>query len=155
MQTVWLQWYGPFLATALDTYDNDILDLRGGIYMILDSKPTDKGWKRDHELLYVGMVFGQSFYERIVKHQADGGDDAWRWIMNHSKYEVTLKVASIYLEEDRRGSEDLVKDIENLLIFRTQPPANIQGKESYAGRDLRVVNTRRYSPLQEELRYPS
>jgi len=154
MEIVWLQWHGPFLATALDTYDSDILDLRAGIYMILDSKPADKGWKRDHQLLYVGIVFGQSFYERMVKHQAGGGDDAWRWIVNHSKYEATLKVASIDLQEGRREGEQLVRDIKNLLIFLLQPPANVQGKESYASRDLRVVNTRRYSPLPEELTIP-
>jgi len=154
METVWLEWHGPFLATALDTYDNNILDLSAGIYIILDSKPTHTGWKTDRELLYVGMVFGESFYERMVEHQASGGDDIWRWIMNHRKYEVTVKVASIHLEEGRRGSEQLVRDIENLLIFRLQPPGNVQGKESYAGRNLRVVNTRRYRPLRKELTIP-
>jgi hypothetical protein len=154
MEIVWLQWHGPFAVAELDTYDNNILDLRAGIYVILDSKSTQTGWKPDHELLYVGMVLGQSFYERMVKHQANGGDDAWRWIMSHHKYDTTLKVAAVYPEEGKRGSEQLVKDIENLLIFRLQPPANVQGKESYRGRDLRVVNMRRYIPLPEELRFP-
>jgi len=154
METAWLEWHGPFRVVDLDTYDSDILDLRGGVYMILDSKPTETGWKRDHVVLYVGMMLGNSFYERMVRHQVDGGDDAWRWIMRHRQFEVTTKVAAIYPEEGRRGTEQLVKDIESLLIFRLQPPANIQGKDSYGGRSLRAVNTRRYSPLPEELRFP-
>ena len=135
----------------LDTYDSDILDLRARVYVILDSKPTKTGWKRDHALFYVGMVFGNSFYERILKHQADGGDETWRWIIGRHQFEVTAKVAKLYPEEARRGSEQLVRDAENLLFFKLQPPANIQGKDSYTGRSLRIVNTRRYSPLPEEL----
>jgi hypothetical protein len=154
METVWLEWHGPFPISELDQYDNENLEARAGIYVLLDSRRVERGWSHEHPPLYVGKVYGGSFWERMLEHTAGGGDDVWRWIEEHRRQEVTIKVGIVMLEEWRNLSKELVDDIENLLIFRLQTPANVSGKESYGGRNLRVINTRRYHPLPEELRSP-
>jgi hypothetical protein len=118
--------------------------------MFLDSEQLDGGWG-NHKLLYVGMVYGRPLRGRILEHMR--GDDAWNWIERNRKGEVTAKVANVTPGEGRNLSEQLVRDIENLLIFKLNPPANLQGIMTYTGRPIRIINGRRSSPIPPELTF--
>lgn len=153
LETVWLGWHGPFIASKVTDYDNQNLDVDAGVYILLDSRRTETGWG-GYKLLYVGMVYGRTFRSRIPEHTWSGGDEAWQWIEQHHEGEVTAKVASVTPQEGRNITESLVRDIENLLLFELDPPANVQGVETYTGRELRIINEGRYLPLPREVTFP-
>lgn len=151
METVWLDWHGPFLLRNLYEYENSSLEEDAGVYVFLDSERLAEGWG-NHKLLYVGMVYGRSFENRIPEHTRE--DDAWNWIERNRRGEVTAKIAIVTHEKGRNLSEQLVRDIENLLIFKLNPPANLQGIESYTGRAIRIINERRSNPIPPEVTFP-
>lgn len=40
-----------------------------------------------------------------------------------------------------------MREVENLLLFELEPPANVQGVRTYIGRDLTIINEGRHGPL--------
>jgi len=145
LETVQLKWYGPFQLETFDEYDvaEDIM----GVYMLLDSEyhAARRTWTH-HALLYIGMVYDQTFLDRLKQHML--GDVVWKWIERNHRYEVTIKVARVILLDRERISKPLLQDIEGLLIAVKQPPGNVQSTKTYAGQDLRIRNTGKYSPLR-------
>jgi hypothetical protein len=153
VETVWLGWYGPFRFSAINNYDNRCLDSDAGVYIFLDSERSENGWG-NYDLLYVGMVYGRTFRKRVPEHAIGNGDEPWHWVQGNLEGELTVKVASMILEEGRNITESLVRDIENLLLFRLDPPANVQGVETYTGRELTIINERRFNPLPRHVNSP-
>ena len=152
MENVWLEWRGPFLFRDLKGYTSAGLDSDAGVYTLLDSEKLEHGWG-NYELLYVGMVYGRTFRERVPEHAVGDGDEAWRWIQSNLEGELTVKVATITPQHGRNITESLVRDIENLLLFRLDPPANLQGVETYTGRELTIINEGRFDPLPERVTF--
>ena len=153
METVWLEWCGPFLFSNLNEYDNAALSSDAGVYTLLDSEELEHGWGK-YKLFYVGMVYGRTFRERIPEHAFGEGDEAWKWIQRNLDGELTAKLATVTTQEGRNITESLVRDIENLLLFRLDPPANVQGVETYTGRELKIVNEGRFTPLPDRVKFP-
>jgi hypothetical protein len=146
LETVKLSWYGPFLLEEFSEWE--ISDEVMGVYMLLDSERNEerRNWVH-HAILYIGMVYEQTFLDRIKQHLR--GDDAWTWIEKHHEYEVTIKVARVMLLERQRISKQLLQDTESLLIGVEHPGGNVQSTKTYAGPDLEIRNTRKYNPLGE------
>lgn len=153
METVWLQWHGPFKFSKLNEYTDGALDGDAGVYVFLDSEELEHGWG-NYDLFYVGMVYGRTFRQRIPEHAVGDGDDPWRWIQRNLDGELTAKIATITPQEGRNITELLGRDIENLLLFRLDPPANVQGVETYTGRELTIISEGRFSPLPSRVTFP-
>jgi hypothetical protein len=153
METAWLEWHGPFVVSRLTDYTDRHLDYDAGVYILLSSEQLEHGWG-NYGLLYVGMVYGRTFRTRIPEHASGDGDEPWLWIQQHLENELTVKVATVTPEEGRNITESLVRDIENLLLFQLDPPANVRGVETYTGRELRVINEGRFSPLPARVNSP-
>lgn len=118
--------------------------------MFLDSEHhEDRGTWTHHQILYVGMVYDQTFNDRLTQHLR--GDDVWEWIQDHHEFEVTLKAARIGLPSRERISRELVQAVESLLIGVLQPPGNIQSTQTYTRQSLRVRNLRKFKPLRLSL----
>jgi len=121
LENVWLQWHGPFLFDDLTGYENEGLSADAGVYTLLDSEELEHGWG-NYELFYVRMVYGRTFRVIVPEHAVQRGDDAWRWIQHNLEGELTAKVATVTPQEGKNITESLVRDIENLLLFRLDPP---------------------------------
>jgi hypothetical protein len=134
----------------LSEYDDPCLDNDAGVYTFLDTEELARGWG-GYALLYVGMVYGRPFRQRISEHAVSNGDEPWRWIHRNLQDVLTVKVATVIPEQGRNITESLVRDIENLLLFRLDPPGNVQGVETYTGRGLTVMNEGRFSPLTRRI----
>lgn len=137
-------------VTEVEVSRYDDLDYTMGVYMILDSKcnPVTERWG-SHKLLYIGKVYDHTFLERFRQHLA--GDDVWSWIQKNLKNDAAAKVGHVDLVSGERISFELVGDIESLLINVLKPPANIQSRAGYHGRDLTILNEGKYQPLPERV----
>jgi len=115
----------------------------------LDSEHHEDRSTWTHRLLYIGMVYDQTFNERVLQHMR--GDDVWLWIQDNYEYEVTFKAARIGLPDRQRISPELVQAVESLLIGVMQPRGNIRSTRTYRWRPLKIINTRQFKPLRPTL----
>lgn len=148
MEEVELRWYGPYDLDLFHLGDiaNDIM----GVYMFLDSEHhEDRGTWTHHRILYIGMVYDQTFNDRLGQHLQ--GDDVWGWIQANYEFEVTFKAARIGFLDRQRISREFVQAIESLLIGVMQPRGNIQSTQTYTRQTLRIVNLRKFKPLRSTL----
>ncbi len=149
MEQVALEWHGPFPVGENGWAAHDLMDETMGIYLFLDSSWDDERQRWfGHELLRVGLTFDQSFADRLSQYKYD---DVGRWLARNARGNLTVKVARVAPIDQGRITYPLVADIENLLIAALQPPGNIQGTRSYTGRELEIINSRKFSPLPEVL----
>jgi hypothetical protein len=148
MEEVELYWYGPYKVDLFRL--EDIADDVMGVYMFLDSEHhEDRSTWTHHQILYIGMVYEQTFDDRLGQHLR--GDDVWKWIQGHHEFEVMLKAARIGLLSRERISRELVQAIESLLIGVMQPPGNIQSTQTYTRQALRIRNLGKFKPLRSYL----
>lgn len=148
MEEVELYWYGPY---EVELYHlEDIADDVMGVYMFLDSEHhEDRGTWTHHQILYIGMVYDQTFNDRLRQHLQ--GNDVWQWIQGHYEFEVTFKAARIGLLSRERISRELVQAVESLLIGVMHPPGNIQSTQTYTRQTLKIRNLRKFKPLRSSL----
>lgn len=140
IQIVRLKWHGSFTIDEIYTSEFSVFENIDGFYMfLLRSK-----------ILYVGQVYFKSLRKRIEEHLR--GDSLWRWIKrNYSSKNISVKIADIEGLGQKRITKELVNDIECLLIALLQPEGNIQSKATYQGRDLKIVNLGKRTPLPKTL----
>ncbi len=142
MDKVNLKWFGPF-----DFYGNkhnaEVLNKSVCIYMILDSElgeSKNRSW--DSELLYIGMVYNQPVWERILQH---GRSELERWIDKEAENYVKFKVAIIEPLTMRRITKELVEDIEVFTIYSYEPAGNIRNCLTYNGSVLPLLEMEKTS----------
>lgn len=138
MEEVVLHWYGPYDPELF--YKSDLAMDVMGVYMFLDSEYHQGRNAWTQRLLYIGMVYDQTFNERLLQR----GDDVWLWIQNNYEYEVTFKAARIGLPGRQRISPELVQAVESLLIGVMQPRGNIRSARTYRWRPLKITNMRQF-----------
>jgi hypothetical protein len=139
-QIVRLKWYGSFTVDEVHTSDFRVFENIEGFYMFLN----------ESKILYIGQVYFKSLRRRIEEHLR--GDSLWRWIKrNYGSKNVTVKISEIENLGQERITKELVNDIECLLIGLQEPEGNIQGKVTYGGRDLKIVNLGKRNPLPKTL----
>lgn len=146
---VWLDWHGPFRVQREGWAKHPIFLESCAVYMFLDSERVavrGQGFRWIHrEVLRVGKTYDQALAKRIKQYD---GTDEWDTIVEAAEHEVTIKVARVGLEPDRRMSRGLLHDIENLLLVDHKPIANAIGKKTYEGRPLIVQNEGNPLPLR-------
>lgn len=150
MQSVDLEWHGPFSIDEFGEYEISAEIM--GIYAFVDTDYDEQDHRWIYHrgtLMYTGKAYKQRFIDRLNQHlREEGYDDPWPRIERNHKYEVRIKVARVILNADERISGRLLGDMESLLIAVSQPRANISGTRTYGGRDFEIRNTRQYKPLQ-------
>ena len=138
-----VNWQGPF-----SNLEAEAMEFSKGLYMFIsaDEGREPRSWV-PKDCLYIGMTYDQDFGEEIrAKWAGDVGD----WIRRNVEGTILVKVGHIELLEHQKITEQIVKDIECLLIYRTQAPANIQCKKSYTGRlPIHVWNVGNARPLPD------
>jgi hypothetical protein len=96
--------------------------------------------------------FGKSYGTTVRKrHGYDAKSDVWDCI-NKQTMKHRAIVAEFELPKGRNLTKELVDDIECLLIYRLQPPCNVQCKSSrgkYRRPGMRVICLGRAWPLSE------
>ena len=142
-----LYWHGPYEPELF--YKSDLAGDVMGVYMFLDSEYHEDRNTWTHRLLYVGMVYDQTFNDRLSQHMR--GDDVWRWILDNYEHEVTFKAARIGLPDRQRMSPELVQAAESLLIGVMQPGGNIRSTRTYRWRPLKITNMWQFKPLRPTL----
>ena len=100
-------------------------------------------------IYYIGKCYGTSVRQRW---NYDAKSDVWDWINERTKNHRAI-MAEFELPEGMNLTKKLVDDIECLLIFRLQPPCNVQCKSSrgkYRRRGMKVVCLGNAWPLSEK-----
>lgn len=135
MEVVSLKWRGPYECDRLNEVCQD-----WGIYAI-----CRKWAETDEKILYIGETYFQEIPQRLSQHG---------WWLNDLRGNVRIRFAEIVLETGSKHSHERTKDIEALLIYNHQPKYNIQNRNFYEGRSLRIVNTGRHGPIRKVIRSP-
>lgn len=78
------------------------------------------------EIYYLGKCYGTTVRQRW---NYDAKSDVWKWIGKRTKNHCPI-VAKFELPEGMNLSKNLLEAVECLLIFRLQPPCNVQCKSS-------------------------
>jgi len=111
------------------------------IYMAL-RKRKYRGSVR-YRILYIGMTYYQYLSDRLRSHHKF-------WVIIEDQYgkgEVVVRFGNIILPPQRRISEKLVRDVEAALIQKVKPEYNQMGTFAYRGRELKITNLGKYTPL--------
>lgn len=118
------------------------------LYMILRADPCVDDW--DLELEYIGMAYDQYVADRLKRHHKllEIAEETPRRKM------VFVKFGQVILPEGRKVSIQLIKDIENALIYWHEPPYNDTGYASYNGRPIKIINLGKYKPLDRVIILP-
>lgn len=132
LERVKIEWWGPYnVDSLLQEYDWGSHDF--GIYVI-----TRKWGRGSKSILYIGQTYTRDFGQRIVEHES--------WI-REERGSIKIRLGYVILERGRISSAERLWDIENLLVYATQPKYNVQFKRGYYGRELKIVNLKRRGPL--------
>lgn len=121
-----------------------------GFYAILGAvfEPKTEKWG-SIKLLYTGQAFDQDLRKRILQEHP-----AYKCVFNyekrHSGVGIVVMLGAIRKSTFERYTQQIFNDIECCLIFCNQPLCNTSCKESYSGRDLKVINIGHPYPLKKE-----
>jgi hypothetical protein len=134
-----LNWMGPLLMKdrpKLKT-GNDA----DGFYMFL--------WANEPRPLYIGQAWYESIRSRITSHRGFS-DRIGRYA---SENQVSIEKVEFKIAYFHDIDKSLFKDIENLLVFYSQPilPGHENWKTAYHGRNLKIHNTGAHEPLKPEM----
>jgi hypothetical protein len=136
-----LEWLDSYLMRDRPKLLTDII-LGSGFYMFLA--------RTEPRPLYIGQAYYESIRSRITSHRPYTAKIG-RWAFDHgvSIEEVEYKVA-YFVSDDKT----LYRDVENLLVYFAQPILNVEFKDAYRGRKLRIHNKGKYEPLEADMISP-
>lgn len=110
--------------------EDDEMDDSGVLYAYLHG---DTG-----ELLYVGKSDSSTVRERLY---GEHKDEMFEWLDdNYDMESFGLLVGYLDLPSGRRQTSQLLGEVESLLIYCLQPPANVANKQSHSARQDLVVH---------------
>ncbi|MBQ3831987.1 MAG: hypothetical protein II815_02325 [Bacteroidales bacterium] len=98
-------------------------------------------FERFGRIIYIGMTAvtsEQSVQDEINSKIADklnGNKQGITVWLGYKKTNTNIKNPVLRL------NDNIVREVENLLIYKVSPCENIQCKDNYNGRDLRIINT--------------
>jgi hypothetical protein len=101
-------------------------------------------------IYYIGKAYGNETSVR-KRWRRDAKEAVWKCVDAHTKNHCPI-VGELDLPQGTNFSKKLVDDIECLLIFRLQPPCNVQCKSSrgkYRRSGMKVVCVGDAWPLSE------
>lgn len=136
MEIVKIFWSGPYSIDSAIAKFKNYDDY--GVYMIT------RLWGEDSEtILWIGQVYWRCFAERFAEHKRD-------WL-NALRGEIRVRTGKIRLRGNRKISQQKVNDVETLLIYVHKPLYNNKGTSWYYGRELKIINSGRRGPLEQEI----
>jgi len=141
VDTIRISWpKGAVLFDEIKNFKHDDWNLdKNGFYALLSGSwdNPEKSWK-NLKLLYIGQAFDQTLRERIIQDHP-----AYKCVRDYQKehsVDIIVKIGFIKESTAERLTQQLYDDVECCLIFCNQPLCNTTCKDSYAGRDLQVLN---------------
>jgi hypothetical protein len=112
-----------------------------GPFSVKDSIPEELKWwpgfyliECDSQILYVGIAESEGAFKRAKDHFRGQGDETGRWICQGRE------ASKIHIWVAARGWDDQSSDLEKLLIFRLNPPANVNHVDKYEGKPMCIIN---------------
>jgi len=136
LERVKIEWWGPYnLDSILQEYEWGQEDF--GIYMI-----TRKWGRGARSILYIGQTYWRDFGERLAEHE---------WWIQKERGRIKIRLGYAILGSGKISSSERLWDIENLLVYATQPRYNRQFKRGYYGRELKIINLKRRGPLPKQI----
>jgi len=150
MDTVHINWEESVIRFSnIKDSNNSKLDGKG-FYAILGAiYNAEKNNWGNIKLLYIGQAFGQTLRERI-QQEHPAYECVFDYQKKYSNVGIVVMLGVIEKSTVEKLTQQLFDDIECCLVFRNQPLCNTSCKESYSGRDLKVINTGHPYPLKEE-----
>jgi len=130
-------------ASALDYLDGP------GFYAILGANRDVSGtFLVEMKVLYIGHAFGESLREEISRENAENGRIA-EFLNQNPGYEPVVMVGAVTHSDDSvdRG---LFQDIQCCLVHANQPSYNDGCRDAYTGRDIEIINTGDFYPIEEQ-----
>ncbi len=110
----------------------------------------DEGWDYDrclyaylgpgNEILYIGLCWNSTVDERFCGKRA-----MWRYLGEQGIRRCTVVLGEVAVSSGRM-TRQILSDVESLLIFTEQPPANISCTKSRISRPGMVVSCSGYWP---------
>ena len=131
MEEVRIQWEGPYLIERVPKLD---ISEEFGVYVITRRWGTNR-----EKILYIGKTYWRDFRSRVREHRRE-------WL-NEEVGNLKVRLGIIKLSRGKKISVQRVQDIEALLIYWCQPRYNTIYKDSYNGRDLKIINEGRRGPI--------
>jgi hypothetical protein len=119
LERVKIEWWGPYSIDSILTegkWDPDDF----GVYML-----TCKWGKSRRSILYIGQTYWRDFGTRLPEHE---------WWIREERGKINIRLGYVNLGVGKISSSQRLWDIENLLVYATQPKYNIQLKRGYYGR---------------------
>lgn len=122
METVTVQWHGPYSVHSLPQYD---VSYEKGLYVV---STVTNGKER---LLYIGKTT-RSFHARLKEH---------RYWLDAIRGQCRIRLGKMLTGSGLRYSQKRLADVEELLIVSHAPKWNTKSMHYYYGRDkLTVLN---------------
>lgn len=121
-----------------------------GFYAILGAVFNTKTKKWGTlKLLYIGQAFDQNLRERVPQEHP-AYECVFNYQKKHSSVDIVVMLGTIKKSTVQKSTQQLFNDIECCLILCNQPLCNTSCKDSYSGRDLKVINAGHPFPLKKE-----
>lgn len=121
-----------------------------GFYAILGATYDSETEKWGNiELLYIGQAFEQTLRERIPQEHP-AYECVFDYQKKHSGVGIVVMLGTIEKSTVEKSTQQLFNDIECCLVFSNKPLCNTSCKESYSGRELKIINTEHPYPLEKE-----
>lgn len=150
MDTVHINWYE--VVTRINWIkDSKRTELdKKGFYAILGATHNAKSNKWENiKLLYIGQAFDQTLRERIPQEH-EAYKCVFKYQKDHSGVGIVVMVGIIKNPSVQKLTQQLFDDTECCLVFHNKPLCNTTCKESYSGRDIKVINIGHPYPLEKE-----
>lgn len=142
MENITISWGKLIRYDEVETINLPSLDKKHAIYEIITGKENNGSVSNDSEKLhYIGLAYKQTLRERISQEDTHPAyKEIDNYIKIHTDYSKYVRIGNVVSKTQEKDSEDLFKDIEACLIYDNQPPANTINKDSYNGREIRIIN---------------
>lgn len=105
------------------------------------------GFSRGKTLLYIGNTIKQDVKNRIDQHIKDK--------FNNETHGLQIWLGSLSYIHKEKISDELIRNLECLMIFRNQPTINIQCKKSYTGKGHIMIHHKGMSLMKKRIHFNS
>jgi hypothetical protein len=149
MDTAKIDWSETIVKLVdIDQSKNPYLDKKG-FYAILTGKFNSLEEKfQNIKLRYIGQAYRQTLRIRVPQDHI-AYKKIEKYLKNNPDYEPLVMLGIISEHSKEKLTYQFIDDIEACLIFSNKPDCNTKNIDSYDGRDIKVINTGDYCPLDE------
>lgn len=150
MDNVTINWSsGCIRYDQLSSSNRGYLDEYGFYAILTGIYDKVENTNKSIKLHYIGKAYEQKIRERVLQEHT-AYECINKYLKENPERNVLVMTGKIVKSSLDRITSQLVDNTEACLIYTNQPSCNTMSKDSYKGRDIEIINTGDYSPLEEK-----